>query len=258
MSYTKHTFFLFLLLALPVLCFSQKDSTKELNFSVNRIYPYILITKDKLNNASNLSDINPRYEPSWVSSYLSVEMTGTHKGKLIKAFSKNDALSQKQKELLNLVDAGTEISVMVKYIPRNTLKHNDPKEINFEFTVEPEVEAQFLGGKQALRKYLKEKAINQISSASYIKYDLTAVKFTIGTEGEIINAHLFGLEYQDSKNKARNQLLLDAIRNMPCWKPAQYANGVKAQQAFVLLVGNTENCVVNLLNIRRDGRPFGG
>ncbi len=258
MTYPKHVCcFFFFFLALSFLCFSQKEETKELTFSVNRIYPYILITKDKLNSAIRLSDINPRYERTWVNSYLSVEIMASRKGKMMKALSKNDTLSQQQKVLLNSADVGTEISVLVKYIPKNTLKHNDPKEINFVFTVEPAREAQFLGGKPALRKYLKEKAIRQIARASYIKYDLTTVKFTIGEEGEIINAHLFGAEYQNSKNEARDQLLLEAIRSMPCWKPAQYANGVKVPQEFVLLVGNMENCMTGLLNIRKDGRPFG-
>ncbi|MFT4667667.1 MAG: hypothetical protein ACI9XB_004640 [Gammaproteobacteria bacterium] len=56
--------------------------------------------------------------------------------------------------------------------------------------------------------------------------------------------------YNSSIDENVNELLLETIQNMPCWKPAEYANGLKVKQEFVLTVGNMESCVVNLLNIR--------
>ena len=62
--------------------------------------------------------------------YISVEILTSYKGGIRKAVSKNDTLRQEQKDIMNMADLGTDISVKVQYIPDNTLKHNDPKEIN--------------------------------------------------------------------------------------------------------------------------------
>ena len=101
-----------------------------------------------------------------------------------------------------------------------------------------------------MKQYLLENAIRKIPAGSYTNYDLTAVKFSVSEEGEIIDAHVFGPEYQTSKMEKVDEVILEAIRKMPCWQPAEYANGTKVKQEFVFLVGNMENCMINLLNIR--------
>lgn len=247
-----------LILSLPNITFTQDNSTNSLHFEVNRIYPYILITKSELQQANTLMDLNSHYKSSWIKTYISVEISTIHQGKTIKAVSKNDLLSQEQKELMNRADVGTNISVLVKYIPQNTLKHNDPKEIHFSVSIDPEIEAKYLGGQAVLRQYLKTKVIDKIPANSFEGYDLAAVKFTISEEGAVINAHIFGAEYKNAPDEKIEQLLLETISNMPCWEPASYANGTKVQQEFVAIVGNTENCIVNLLNIQRNGFPKKG
>jgi len=232
--------------------FSQGDLTIEPEYEVNRIYPPLSITKEKLSDAYTLVDLNKYYKSSWIREYISVEVFTSYKGKTRTAMSKNGILSQEQKDIMNKADVGTEIAVKVRYIPENTLKHNDAKEIDFTFTVEPESEAKYPGGQQQLRQYLKEKAIDKIPDGSFKEWDLTAVKFTISEEGEIVNAHIFDSIYRASKNEKLDELLLEAIYNMPDWKPAEYANGLKVKQEFVLTVGNMESCLVNLLNIRRN------
>jgi TonB family protein len=149
---------------------------------------------------------------------------------------------------MNKADVGTDISVKVQYIPDNTLKHNDVKEMTFSFVVDPESEATFYGGEQQLKKYLKEHGLEKISPANIKRYHLAAVKFTINEEGQVINAHVF----ESSKDEKVDKLLLDTISKMPRWKPAEYANGTKVKQEFVLLVGDMESCVINLVNIRRN------
>lgn len=245
----------FIVLAFPNPGSSQDSLTNELRYEVNRIYPFVSISKEKLNEAHTLTDLsnepnelNLYYKPSWIKEYISVEIFTNYKGKTRKALSKNDTLSQEQKDIMKMADVGTGISVKVRYIPENTLIHNDIKELDFSFTVDPESEAAYSGGQQQLKQYLKEKAIDKIPAGSFKNYDLAAVKFTISEEGEIIDAHVF----ETSKDENLDELLLETIRNMPCWIPAEYSNGTKIKQEFVLTVGNMENCMVNLLNIRRD------
>lgn len=221
---------------------------------MNRIYPPVSITKEKLNEAQTLIDLNVNYPTSWVKEYISVEILTNYKGTIREAVSKNDTLGQEQKDIMNMADVASDISVKVRYIPENTLKHNDAKEINFTFTVDPESEAKYPGGQQQLKQYLKASAIDKIPDTTFRNYDLAAIKFTINEEGQIVDAHVF-LPFKD---KITDKLLLGAIRDMPDWKPAEYSNGTKVKQEFVLTVGNHENCDIHLLNIRRDKPPKEG
>jgi len=158
---------LFIALAFPQLGASQDDSTFELNYEVNRIYPPLSITKEKLNEAGTLTDINKYYKPSWVKEYISVEVLANCEGQIRKAMSKNDTFSQAQKDIMKAADEGTDISVKVQYIPDNNLKYNNAKELPFTFIVEPESEARYPGGQQQLKQYLKENTRDKISDTIF-------------------------------------------------------------------------------------------
>lgn len=246
----KHSIaaFILLLLAFSHPGFAQESASNEPHYEVNKIFPPFSISKEKLEEAQTLSDLNARYPGSWVKAYVSVEIRTTFRGKPRKAIGENDRLNQEQKDLLHTADPGAGISVLVRYIPDNTLQVNDVKEIDFTLAVNPETDASFPGDPQQLRQYLRKEAIDKIPDATFQNYDLTAVKFTVDEEGHISNPHVFW----PSKYKDIDELLLNAICNMPNWQPAAYANGLKIKQEFVLTVGNMENCAVNLLNIRRN------
>lgn len=222
-------------------------SANDLKYEVNRVYAPLSISKEQLNKANTLIDINRYYKASWVKEYVSVEVLTTHKGKIKKAISQNNILSKEQKKLLKKADIGTEIEVKVLYLPENNLKHNDVKENNFAFIVNPENTAKYIGGEQKLNEYLKKNAIGKIADDHFKGYALAAVKFTVNEKGQIINEHIF----ETSKDEKIDQLLLKVISDMPNWKPAEYANGIKVKQEFVLTVGNHESCVINTLNIGR-------
>ena len=243
---------LFSMLAFPNLGSSQDKQTNELGFEVNKVNPPNLIPFDQLHEAQTLSDLYKFYRPAWVSEYISVEILTSHNGRIKHTLSKNDILTQEQKDNMKMADFGADISVKVKYIPENTLKDNQPKELNFTFAVDPEIEAKYPGGQQQLNKYLQKKAIDKIPGSDFKGFDLTAVKFTINEEGEVTNAHVFESVYQTYNNEKADEILLQAIREMPCWKPAEYSNGIKAKQEFVLTVGNMESCLINLLNIGQE------
>ncbi len=239
---------LFIILIFPHLGASQDNSTFELRYEVNRIYPPLSLTKEKLNEACTIADINKYYKPSWVKEYISVEVLAYCEGKIRSAVSKNDTFNQAQKDIMNSSDTGTNISVNVQYIPNNTLKYNDAKEIAFSFIIEPEKQAAYSGEKAQLERYLEENVADKIADTVFNIYNLTAVKFSIDEAGQIMDVHIF----ESSKNKETDELLLEAIHNMPNWTPAEYANGMNVKQEFVLTAGDHRSCVINLLNIHRD------
>jgi len=238
---------LFVMLVYAVPGSAQESTAFELEYEVQRIYPSFSITREKLESAQILSDLNEHYQASWIKAYKSVEIVTRHNGKYKMFTSKNDILSQEQKEHMKTADAGAEISVTVSYIPDNNLKQNDTKEMNFTLYVDPDKEARFPGGEDQLKHYLKVNAIDKISETVFRQFQLAAVKFTINKSGQVSNVHLA----EPSGDDKTDELLLETILNMPTWKPAEYANGLNVDQEFVLLAGDMESCVLNLFNIRQ-------
>lgn len=226
---------------------AQEEASKEIAYEVNQVYQPLSISKEQLDKAETLMDLNAQYKPSWIKKYYSVKLWAKQGGKLKKVVGKNAFLTLKQKNLLQQADVGTDIMVEVDYLPNNTLKHNEPKTINFSFLVNPETSAMYAGGDDGLKAYLKTHAMDKIQVLDFDKTRLAVVKFAIDENGEVQHAAIV----ETSKNKTVDALLIAAIAQMPKWQPAQYANGMAVKQEFVLTVGNLESCVMNLLNVRR-------
>lgn len=238
----------FICFAIPNLGFSQDSLNYKIEYEVHSIYPPFSITKEKLNEANVLIDLNKYYSSSYVRKYISVEIKTINNGKLRTTVSENDTLSQNQKNNMDKADLGTDIAVKVRYMPENNFSHNDVKEIKFTFKVNPESEAQYPGGQKELEQFLKENAIDKIPDGIFKQYQLAAVKFIIDEQGQIINAHVS----ETSKDEKVDKILLETIRNMQNWKPSEYYTGQKVKQEFVFLVGDMESCNINLFTIRKD------
>lgn len=244
----KNTFVSFIILLIfPFLGASQVTFNNDLEYEVNRSLPPISTIKDSLREASTLIDINDRYPTSWIREYISVEVVTISNGEKRTAMSKNDILSEEQKEHMLTADLDTDIRINVLYMPENNLKHNTAKDYSFTFTIDPENEASFPGGKQKLEQYVKTNAVDKIPENVFKQYQLAAVVFTIDEEGYVTNPNLLW----PSENEKVDKILLETVCNMPRWKPAEHANGKKVKQDFAFTVGDMQSCVVNLLNIRR-------
>jgi len=245
----KYSIIVLSLVYLGVLSSSQNTTTYEnnLDYEINRVRPPLSISKKVLNEANTLMDLNKHYKSSWVREYISVEVLAIHNGKITKVTSENHNLSEGQKSIMQKADVGSEIEITVSYIPENTLKNNEPKEANFAFVVNPENAAEYILGEDKLQEYLQQNAIDKIPNDVFKEYDLAAIKFTVTEKGQITNAHIF----ESSKDENVDKLLLSTISNMKDWQPAEYANGTKVKQDFVLTVGNHQSCIINLLNIGR-------
>ncbi|MFT6336019.1 MAG: hypothetical protein ACI86M_000600 [Saprospiraceae bacterium] len=233
--------------ALPINGVSQNTNVDDVWFDVMRVYPNPTLNRDTLTAAKKVVDIHKYYKSSWIREFISVEVFATVNGKEKKASSKTDVLTEEQKQNMEMADIGSEISVFVHYIPENTLRNNEHKVYDFSFSVDADNEASYLEGKTKLKKYMNKKAISKIDSELFKgNYKLAAVKFSVDEDGQIVDAHVAN----SSDDKEVDVLLLDAVCNMPIWKPAEYANGQKTKQEFVLAVGSKESCNMNLLNIK--------
>lgn len=235
--------------AIPRNGMSQEADIDGIWFDVIRVYPTLALDRDTLTAAMKIVDIHKYYKSSWIREFISVEVIVTVNGVEKKATSKNDILTKEQKQNMEMADVGSEISVFVHYIPENTLKNNEPRVYDFSFSVDAENEATYIEGETHLKQYMSEKAISKIDNALFDgNYKLAAVKFTVDETGQIVGAYISN----SSDDKKIDTLLLEAVCNMPSWKPAEYANGQKTKQDFVLAVGSKESCNMNLLNIKNN------
>jgi hypothetical protein len=235
-----------LIVLLSIGCAFKSFAQNDLKFEINKVLPFISIQENKLDKVNTLTDLNKRYSTSWVKEYISVEISAYKNGAQTKASGSSDVLNQEQKELIRLADRSNDIAVSVTYLPENSLKNNTVKQYDFKVTIMPEKNAVYSEGAKQLLQYLQKNSIVNIEAGGFTGYDLTAIKFTVTEQGHITDIQVA----MPSKDIKIDEMLVAAISKMPSWKPAEFSNGVKAKQSFVLTIGNMENCMVNLLNIR--------
>jgi hypothetical protein len=222
--------------------FAQND----LKFEINKVLPFVSIQENKLAEINTLQDLDKRYPASWVKKYMSVEISAFKNGIKTKAPGINDILTQEQKELILSADRNRDIAINITYLPNNSLKNNTVKQYDFEVTVMPIKNASYAESDEQLTQYLQNNGIVNIEAGSFTGYDLTAIKFTVTEQGHIRDIKVV----MPSKDAKIDEKLIAALSKMPTWKPAEYSNGLKVKQDFILTIGNMENCMVNLLNIR--------
>ena len=136
---TKCSILLLTALVIPQHTFAQELMSEELRFEVRKVDPPLSISQHQIQEAHRLADLNNEaneldlyFKPSWIRSYVSVEIVAIHQGKQRKAVGKNDILTREQKEIIQHADAGTPIAVRIQYLPDNTLSHNEVKSLDFE------------------------------------------------------------------------------------------------------------------------------
>ena len=196
------------------------------------------VTKTNLSKAITLLDINPRYPSTWVASYSHVALTALLNGNEVTAMSKNDTLTSEQKTLLERVETGSKIKVEVKYIPQNDLLFNEEKIIDFKYEVGPAVDAEFVGGAEKMDQYLRANTADKLSKEVLETMQAWGVKFFIDTEGNVVDV----APAQKCKDERLDATLLEAICNMPKWKPAVSTKGEKIKQEFLFQISRFDGC----------------
>jgi len=247
-NYSKYSSIL-LFLVIPLLSSAQSNSDFELGYEVYKIFPSLSVTQAELQSATTIADVNRYYKPSWVSEYKLVKVTANVNGVQKESLSKSLELSSEQKELMLSAETHSDISVHIEYIPENNLSIKELKEIDFSFTVDPDLDAAYPGGEDALKRYIKKNTIDKIPASSFEQYAASVIEFSINENGEVVNAEIFDTSmFSKSEDLLRDNILLEAICAMPKWTPAQYKDGKKIKQDFILTVGDLTSCILNTFN----------
>ena len=194
------------------------------------------IKKEKLNELQSLDDLIPGYPKMWITSYISTEISVVCNGKTAKAAGINHVLTDVQKDILKVAETGADVVININYNYANPLlDKTEIQKMNYKVSIVPEIEAQYVGGNEMMRNYLKENAISKISDATTKKLKQTLLRFVVNEEGGIDKAQISATSGDDATDK----LLLDAINKMPSWKPAEDSKGKKVKQEFVFSVGSS-------------------
>ena len=155
-------FFAFLMFSFlgTSLCYSQNALAYDMAFEIKRVYPSFSIDRNQLDQANTLVELHKIYKEDWVDRYHSVEISTRIDGQLVKKIGQTNLLTPEQKDIMSRADNGSEISVLVKYLPKNNLSSNVEREMSFKFKIDPEKGARFSKGDQELREYLKAVSIH--------------------------------------------------------------------------------------------------
>ena len=225
---------------------AQAEDSFSFDYELKPVYEPLSISKTTLLEAKDLSGLNSYFKEEWVQDYVSVKISAIHDGQVKSVTSPDNILNEEQKRLMYSADSGTDISIVVDYLPQNDLKNNEAKREDYSFMVNPEINAHYGDGQEALLAYTKTKLIDLVSWDSLGQYQMAVVEFVVDKEGYILNPEL----KWSSDDETADAQMLEFVCNMPRWAPAQYEDGVKIDQSYVLTIGDTRSCVINTLNTK--------
>lgn len=164
-----------------------------------------------------------------------VEITTVSNGQKRSAHSTNERLTPKQKSMLESADMSSNIELSISFTYKYYGGDSEVKEGKIVVTVVPEVEALYTGGgAKELTEYLTGyvKTQNPVSTKPDAIQN-ASVLFTVTEDGSLSDIKL----RQASGDQKTDKLLLDAVKRMPKWKPAQNAKGKPIKQTIHFAFG---------------------
>jgi hypothetical protein len=189
----------------------------------------------ELGAAKSMLDLIDEYPSSWVSDYVSTEVSVVSNGQTKTAIGANETLTKEQKELLEMAEINSKVAINIKYKQENgATRKMDVHTLNYLIMVMPETRASYPGGPDALDQYLKENVINRLSDADLKEMKEGIVEFTINEKGQVEGVGLM----QNTGRTTADKLLLKVIYMMPQWEAAKDAKGMPVKQQFKFAAGN--------------------
>lgn len=192
-----------------------------------------LLTLDSIEKVKCLGDIIPLYPADWVANYYGVEVAATCGSQVQNARGANDQLTAAQLDIIRNAKANCKIAVEVDYLPKNNLKDNPPRKMQYALTIIPIYEAFYLDGPEELASYLEQKIIEQIPAGLQEEIALAKFRFTINEAGLVTEARMI----DSSNQEIVDQLIMETLCNMPGWSPARDYLGRLIPQEFEFVLG---------------------
>jgi hypothetical protein len=199
------------------------------------------VMQNTMQDANALMDIHPGYKAAWVASYIATEITLVENGTSTTATGVDGNINAAQKSLLKNAAAGSKVIVRVKYMPDNTLKHNTEQEMDYTYVVIPAVLAEFPGGTAARNAYIDQHIIAKLDAEQKNQLKIAKFTFSVAADGSIAEVQTL----EGSGNGQLDAILVQGIREMPKWKPAQKSDGTFVAQSMKFFISNSKgNCLM--------------
>jgi hypothetical protein len=193
------------------------------------------ITKEALQNAKSVHDIISKDTMYFIESVREVELFWHKPGKDWSAKGVSKDLNGPQLDIIELMSYSSDGNIYGKcYRKHRETGSKFEGYFDHYFTVVPEKQANYEGGKDALQDYL-------MANSAYITDVLDPqqllagkIRFVVSKEGTVSNVVLeasCGYDYVDD-------LLMKVLKKTPeKWTPAENAKGEKVDQEFVFSFG---------------------
>jgi hypothetical protein len=192
------------------------------------------ITRTQLLAAKSLPDLITGYPSSWITDYVSTEISIATLKTSVNAKGINDVLTTPQISALKTAKIGEDLNVKVVYKNMNSVSHiKEESTMDVTFKIIPEIEAEYSGGTENMNKYLSNEAVNKIKNLKIEDDFFVSIKFVVNEEGRTEISKINSSKY----DKEIENLLVDTIQKMPKWKPAQDSEGSFVKQEFEFKIG---------------------
>lgn len=193
------------------------------------------ITREALIKATKVDDLISADAMNYVESMWDVKLSVISSKKNPIEKGDDRVLTEEQLDILQSLEYNTECNITALCI----LKDRESGQLTegyFDdyFTVTPEKEANYKGGKDAITDYLRSKSSELTKKAKQKKLEVGMIRFVVTKEGAIADASL------DSScgYSAIDEALLKLVMEMPKkWSPAENAIGENVDQEFVFFYG---------------------
>ena len=189
------------------------------------------IKKELISEVKEICDINPNFPAAWIKEYISVEVSVTCDGEILKAQGVNQNFTEEQQRIIKMGETGSDIVVVVKYYPDNNLT-KEVKEIDFAYTIVPDIYAVYQGGEEVMQQYFKKNAVDRIFEVTNKDVHKVIVSFDITENGDVINSTVS----QRSHSSDVDEIVLSAVKNMSKWIPARNADGTNVSQSREFII----------------------
>lgn len=204
-----------------------------INFSIRGNFE-VPVTQSKLRSASALKDFIKDYPSNWIEDYVSVELTAVENGNSTAVKGVNANLNAEQKKLLSAMRLNAKLEVNIKYHRKNSVTGlTDLHTSHLVMTVIPETEAKFPGGETYLNNYINKNIVDRIDGDLMEVIRNCKVLFMVDEKGNVADAKMTS---STGDNKT-DQLIMEALYEMPVWSPALDENKTKVRQQFEFSIG---------------------
>ena len=195
------------------------------------------IKKSELDKIRSFNDLISADHASDIDTYLdlSIIILDDFKETEIRETVKGGMLNEAQIKLLKSTSPSTNVLFKANYLGRvNQTGDLKVTASTPHFTVVPEHQAEYMGGKEAIIDYLIGNTLNETADVQKDQLKPGKLYFTVSQSGQISNVNLSS----SCGYEQINQKVMKSIQNLPGdWKPAMNEKGEYVEQDLVISFG---------------------